>query len=92
MFKLLLIAFFVGSVKTDNIYCDPSLCPKGVHHVACGNSGEFNSTCPPDRTLVPLSNANIQVIVQNHNSLRNKIANGEQAGFQPAIRMATMVK
>lgn len=91
MFKLLLITFLVEFVTSDENYCDPGLCPAGVKHIACGSSGDFDPSCPADRQLVALSDTDIQSIVDTHNRLRNLIANGDQSGFNPASRMATMV-
>lgn len=89
-FKLLLLAFVV-KIVTSQDWCDPKLCPAGINHIACNNSGNFSSSCPPDRTLVPLLDDDIKLILDTHNGLRNKIANGSQPGFLPAKRMATMV-
>ena len=73
-------------------YCNETLCPSGVKHIACGNSGEFYSSCPEDCKLIHLSKKETQLIVKSHNALRNKIASGNEAGFLPAVRMAAMVK
>ena len=94
MFKLSLLVIFILSVlvycKNDK-YCDSTLCGSGKKHVACGHSGDFHKTCPEDRHLVKLSNADIQLILNTHNNARHKISNGDERGFKPAIRMATMV-
>ena len=73
-------------------YCNPNLCSAGRTHIACGNSGDFSLSCPADRQLVNFTQNDIQVILNAHNTLRNKIASGAQPGFNQAARMATMVK
>lgn len=77
--------------RNDEDFCDPALCPTGAKHIACGHSGEFDPSCPADRKLLHLSKQDIGLILRTHNFYRNKIANGDEAGFQPASRMATMV-
>lgn len=91
--KYLVVALFVGLVESQSDYCDPKTCPKDKQpHIACGNSGKFASSCPKDRTLMELKDADKQSILDGHNKLRNKIASGMQAGFSTAKRMSTMVR
>jgi hypothetical protein len=85
------ISILIGLV-TANKYCDPKLCSNNQQHIACGNSGAFYPTCPANKELVEMSEANIQLILNNHNLYRNKIASGDETGFLPAARMATMVQ
>lgn len=73
-------------------YCSPEICAKGKRHIACGNNGDFDSNCPKNRTLIPLSEDNIELIVDLHNKYRNKIASGSDPRYQPAARMSTMVR
>ncbi|XP_061388583.1 antigen 5 like allergen Cul n 1-like [Musca vetustissima] len=71
-------------------YCDASLCPAGVQHVACNHTGNFDSTCPKDAAMVQIGQTLQNVIVNAHNNKRNFIAGGKVAKFKPACRMATM--
>ena len=73
MIKMITILFLIGLISGQNSskYCN--LC---VNHIACGNSGNFASTCPADRKLVVLSESDMNNILKAHNSLRNKIASG----------------
>ena len=94
MFKLsvLVISVLLGLVSCDNDrFCDSSLCRSGNQHIACDHSGDFHESCPEDRHIVHLAHDDIQLIVDTHNQNRNKIANGDEPGFNPARRMATMV-
>lgn len=85
MIKIILTClFFAGASAVD--YC--SLCSK---HIACNNTGNWNVSCPADAKLVVLSTSDIQLFLNEHNTLRNKIASGGQAGFLTASRMTTMV-
>lgn len=90
MFKVFILALFVGSIQSATDYCSKDLC-NGKKHIACGNSGQFSPSCPSDRKMVEIGDKEMQLILQTHNKLRNKIAKGEQSGFSPAKRMATMV-
>ena len=72
-------------------FCDASLCPPGVSHIGCGHSRQFDPSCPADSTLITFSAAQIQAVLNSHNTYRNRIASGGVPGFQPARRMATMV-
>ena len=73
MIKTITILFIIGLVSSQSSskYCD--LC---TNHIACGNSGNFASTCPADRKLAVLSESDMNNILKAHNSLRNKIAGG----------------
>lgn len=73
-------------------YCDPNLCPSGRIHIACNHTGTFNVSCPPDRALVNFSDAEVLLILDTHNSLRNKIASGNESGFNSAAKMSKLVK
>jgi hypothetical protein len=73
-------------------YCDPDLCAKGKKHIGCKNNGDFDHNCPKNKTLLPLSEDNIELIVDLHNKYRNKIASGSDPRFKPASRMSTMVR
>jgi hypothetical protein len=84
---------FGETEEGDNTdYCSPDLCAKGKRHIACKNNGDFDANCPKNRTLIPLSEDNIELIVDLHNKYRNKIASGSDPRYQPAARMSTMVR
>lgn len=93
MFKLkfFVISILLGFVASDDKYCADGLCYPGNPHIGCGHSGDFADTCPEDRHILKLSKDEIQAFLDHHNANRHKIANGEEPGFNPAIRMATMV-
>lgn len=59
-------------------------------HITCESTGAFWPSCPTDRREVTLTNENIQNILDLHNKYRNKIAGGNEPGFNPAVRMATL--
>lgn len=90
MFKIFVLTLFIGSIQSATDYCSKELCGN-KKHIACGNSGNFYATCPADRKMVEIGDKEVQQILKVHNKLRNKIANGDQEGFSPASRMATMV-
>ncbi|XP_061397349.1 antigen 5 like allergen Cul n 1-like [Musca vetustissima] len=71
-------------------YCDSTLCPAGVQHVACNHTGKFDSTCSKDAAMVQIGQTLQNIIVNVHNNKRNFIAGGKVAKFKPACRMATM--
>lgn len=90
------VTFFASSsaasTNNDTIYCSKDLCPSGYQpHIACGNTGEFSSSCPTDRQLINLTDANIKKILDEHNNYRNIVASGKQAGLKSAANMKTLV-
>lgn len=52
---------------------------------------EYGEACHGHGSLVEMSNSHKQLILDEHNEKRNKVAAGELIGFQPARRMATIV-
>lgn len=93
MYNLLVISLLFGFVAAiDDIYCDPSLCSPANRHVGCGHSGEFAETCPADRHMVDVSEYEMRLILHTHNTVRNRIASGQEERLSPARRMATMVE
>ena len=75
MLKIILLFLSVGQVITAQLrskYCD--LCKD---HIACDHPGTFSPTCPPDRALVEMTQNLTDTILNRHNDLRNKIADGE---------------
>ncbi|XP_053948655.1 antigen 5 like allergen Cul n 1-like [Anastrepha ludens] len=87
--KFTLLAFLLATfeIVSATNYCNSSLCPSGTH-IACGNNGEFASSCQ-DPALITLTQANRNAIVNAHNVKRNLVAGGETK-LEPACRMATM--
>lgn len=67
-------------------YC--AICPD---HIVCHNNGSFYSTCPTDATMVVLDTNMRNLIVHTHNLLRNKVASGNQVGYNSATKMFKMV-
>ena len=82
----------VGVISCATNYCNSNLCPPGKKHIACGNSGSWSPACPSDRKMLQLSDSQINDLLDQHNHIRNKIANGEVDGYSAASRMATMVR
>lgn len=84
---LVLVANFV-SCQTD--YCSSSLC-SDLEHIGCNHSGDFHPSCPNDKKIISFTDDDKQLILDEHNKLRNKLASGQQIGFKTASRMTTMV-
>jgi hypothetical protein len=84
------MAMALGVTAEDYCAIQSQSCA-GRHHIGCNNAGYWGTYCPPVRELVTLTQTQKNQIVNLHNSLRNKIASGQQSGFKPAARMATMV-
>uniref|UniRef100_A0A0A1XQD0 Venom allergen-1 n=1 Tax=Zeugodacus cucurbitae TaxID=28588 RepID=A0A0A1XQD0_ZEUCU len=68
-------------------YCDKSLCGSSKH-IACNNNGRFAASCR-NAAMVTLTQANKNLIVQEHNKKRNLVASGKTK-LKAACRMATM--
>lgn len=75
------------SINAQSDYCN--ICDSSKH-IACGHENSWASTCPPDRLLIKLGLTDIKKILDLHNTYRNKIALGNQAGFKSASRMTTV--
>lgn len=89
-FKVLQLFLLSNCVICETDYCLTALC-SGLKHIACQNSGDFDPTCPSDRKILDLSEEYRQLILDEHNQLRNKIASGQEIGFSTASMMSTMV-
>jgi hypothetical protein len=86
----IVVAMALGVTAEDYCAIQSQSCG-GRRHIGCNNAGYWGTYCPPVRELVTLTQTQKNQIVNLHNSLRNKIASGQQSGFKPAARMATMV-
>ncbi|XP_017864847.1 PREDICTED: venom allergen 3 isoform X1 [Drosophila arizonae] len=71
-------------------YCDPTLCPGPEKHIACSNFGELAETCSPDAHVVRITTDRRNMILNEMNEYRDRIAGGNLVGFNPATRMATL--
>ncbi|XP_053948657.1 antigen 5 like allergen Cul n 1-like [Anastrepha ludens] len=87
--KFTFLAFLLGTFEIISAtnYCDSSLCSSSKH-IACNNNGNFASSCKSP-SLVTLTQANRNAIVNAHNVKRNLVAGGG-TNLKPACRMATM--
>ncbi|TMW42630.1 hypothetical protein DOY81_012291, partial [Sarcophaga bullata] len=91
--KLLLVFLIIGTIfaaTTGTDYCSETLCERGVRHIACGHSGQFDATCPANAKIVTINGNLKRLLVDTHNEKRNFIAGGGDAKHRPASRMATM--
>lgn len=86
MKSTIFIIFTLALVTSATDYC-----AKCSNHVACNNNGQFRGNCPRDAALVPMTDSAKQTLLQTHNSLRNRIAGGGQAGFNQASKMMALV-
>lgn len=84
---ILQFALLTGILASD--YCNPNLCRKKPH-IGCKNHGKLSPSCPADAEVIELTHKQKELILHHHNQLRSKIASGNQSGFEPARRMATM--
>lgn len=91
--SLLVLTLSVSLVSSVVDYCDQGLCEAttGYKHITCDATGNFLPSCPNDARVVPISTINRKQILDLHNKYRNKIAGGNEPGFNPATRMTTLV-
>lgn len=92
-FCYLLLAFSCaetnGAIKE---YCGKGMCKLSPHkHITCDTIAHFLSTCPKDARVVDLTYENVDQIIDLHNEYRNRIAGGNETGFDTAAKMPTMV-
>ncbi|CAG9802164.1 unnamed protein product [Chironomus riparius] len=92
--KVIIIISSIIAISLATDYCDPKICTNKPNptfpHIGCGASGKLASTCPSDGEYIELTDEHKKIILEEHNKLRNKIANGEESGFEPAKKMVTM--
>ncbi|XP_075156022.1 venom allergen-1-like [Haematobia irritans] len=84
---LCFLALIGFALATD--YCSTVVC-SGGNHIACGNSGNFASSCPSNAAMVEMDDSLKTSIINYHNEKRNLVAGGEAPNHSPACRMATM--
>lgn len=80
------LAFLTSATMATN-YCDIRLCDPGLKNIGCNNAGKICA----GGIVYAFNSSLIQITLDEHNTLRQKIASGGQAGFPPAQRMATLV-
>ncbi|XP_016934795.3 antigen 5 like allergen Cul n 1 [Drosophila suzukii] len=78
-----------NTTATPTDYCQSSLCNVLKKHIACRNKGEFSKQCPADAQLVNLSGLH-DLILDEHNALRNVLAAGKVTNLPQPDRMATL--
>ncbi|XP_065368937.1 antigen 5 like allergen Cul n 1-like [Calliphora vicina] len=87
---VVIIAVLLKKVDLKSLsWCDPKLCPLGIQHIACNNSGAFNERCEPDAKIIDLR-PHRKFILHEHNKRRNFIASGKLPGYYPAAKMASL--
>jgi hypothetical protein len=89
--SVVLISSLALVVAGEVDYCSPEICSVGKH-IACGHSGGFGDACPSNAKIEILSKSDINTILNDHNTLRNKIASGQEKGFSSAAKMSTLVR
>ncbi|KQS62789.1 venom allergen 5.01 isoform X2 [Drosophila erecta] len=87
---LLLLMMLLGQQLQAFDYCDPTLCPGPERHIACNNFGGLADICSPDAHIVRITTARRNMILNELNEYRDRIARGDLMGFSPATRMATL--
>lgn len=73
-------------------YCQADICGlTEFNHITCEATGEFSPSCPSDARSVPITEDIKAKILDLHNKHRNKIAGGNEPGYNTAAKMTTMV-
>ncbi|XP_058818868.1 venom allergen 5-like isoform X2 [Topomyia yanbarensis] len=94
LIAVVLLVLAESSVQAS--FCDASLCPAGTIHIACNGLTSMAPSCGPEAFEVDLDTDKQVLILDLHNQLRSKIAQGLQnytsnQYFPQARRMATLV-
>ncbi|XP_029713402.2 antigen 5 like allergen Cul n 1 [Aedes albopictus] len=86
----LLVVTLSGSGFTDAKqtpdYCRAGLCPVGTQHIACNGSNRFGKSCSRPM-LVKMTPKYVNLILNYHNSKRNRLACGAMRRFASASSM-----
>ncbi|EDV51291.1 venom allergen 3 [Drosophila erecta] len=92
---LMLSGFLQVAFSQDNgtapptDYCQSGLCHSLKKHIACKNNGELGKQCAPGAHLVNLTGLQ-DLILAEHNTLRNLLAAGKITNLPQPDRMATL--
>ncbi|KAI8040311.1 antigen 5 like allergen Cul n 1 [Drosophila gunungcola] len=78
-----------NTTTTPTDYCQSGLCHFTKKHIACRNKGEISKQCPAGAQLVNLSGLH-DLILDEHNALRNILAAGKVSNLPQPDRMATL--
>ncbi|XP_017043633.1 antigen 5 like allergen Cul n 1 [Drosophila ficusphila] len=78
-----------NTTATPTDYCQKDLCHFLKKHIGCRNKGELNKQCPADAYLVNLTGLH-DLILDEHNALRNVLAAGKAPKLPQPDRMATL--
>ncbi|XP_013115229.1 antigen 5 like allergen Cul n 1-like [Stomoxys calcitrans] len=73
----------------DVDYCDSKMCPYQGKHVACGKTKKFSDKCQGEPKLEDME-PYIQLIEDETNYYRNRLASGKVKCFYPAARMPSV--
>ncbi len=87
---IVLVTILLKQMVIGYDYCQASLCRTGKH-IGCGSTDNFASTCPAERSLVPMTADLRAYLLKKHNEARCNIANGKISGYKSANRMIEMV-
>lgn len=76
-------------------YCNKELCKNfkfgRAKHIACNNNFDFSPQCPKERSVVPMTQERINLLLKLHNQFRSDVANGKVRGYKQADQMIEMV-
>ncbi|KAH8271863.1 hypothetical protein KR044_008411 [Drosophila immigrans] len=82
------------AIAASGDYCEPSLCEfyNGSHvlqetNTACGNNGSFGEDCGASPKLLYMTTRRRQLLLDMHNLVRDKVAEGGVEGYAPASQM-----
>ena len=90
--KVLILLIVLAITFASNVNAATDYCKLCANHIACNNTGTFAQACSPDAGIVNLTQAEKNLIVIEHNQLRNKIAGGLLQGFESATNMSLVVR
>lgn len=94
-FSVLLLGLtcILGVYGQDSGYCDPDLCTDYMGQVSdhIGCPGVAKDECPSDARWIQVEKDLRKMVLDKHNSYRNKLAGGQMSGFPSAKRMPTIV-
>lgn len=96
---VLLLVVAVACKEFSDNFCDPALCKTCAgdpppRHVACLEPGAslFGSDCPSNAVEVEMTQSLQDLLVSEHNKVRNEAATGQLPGFSPCNRMIENVR
>ncbi|EAT44207.1 AAEL004407-PB [Aedes aegypti] len=84
---IIILSSGLAQARQTTDYCRAGLCPRGTHHIACNGNNKFGKDCSSRPMLIKMTPKYVNLILNYHNSKRNRLACGSMRRFASATSM-----